>query len=63
MVDIIDVNKLYAQYEKDWRIWTAPLQTEAFWYSENYFKETMDAFDHASGGMRIILIMVPQILK
>ena len=50
---------IYRICVNDWRVWTAPLKTNAWWYSEDYFEETMKAFNQASGGLQIIFMIMP----
>lgn len=57
-MDILDVPKIYRRYQRDWNIWTNPLVKDGWWYSKDYYKETIEAFENASGGMKIIFLAI-----
>ena len=58
-MDIVDVPRIYKKCMNEWHVWTAPLRTGRWWYSEDYYKETMKAFEQASGGLQIIFMVIP----
>ena len=58
-MDILDVPKIYGKCLNDWNIWTKILNTKGFWYSKDYHKEVMEAFEEKKDGVQIIFITVP----
>ena len=56
MVDVIDVPKLYRKILADNYRWSLPLEREGFWFSKDYYKETMDMFNQPSCGMKIVFV-------
>jgi len=57
-MEILDVRQAYNRYMVEWNLWTHPLKKDGWWYSENYYEEIMNAFEHTTGGLKIIFVKV-----
>jgi len=59
--EILDVGKIYKRYVQDWKIWVEPLMNGTWWYSKDFYEETMEGFENVSGGGMKIVFIYPMI--